>query len=153
MPSPIKFQSIDHITLIVSDLDQTRRFYCDCLGMQEVDRPDFDFPGIWLTAPQASGEARGFLQAMIHITLADQNSGLAGWGDRQVKRVSRGHHFAFEVTDANQAYQHLAKLGVNISAAPKKRPDGAAQFYVEDPDGHLIEFFSRPAADSGPDIL
>lgn len=153
MLSPIEFQSIDHITLIVSDLDQARRFYCDCLGMQEVARPNFDFPGIWLSAPQAGAEARGFLQAMIHITLADENSGRAGWGDRQVKRVSRGHHFAFQVVDANAAHEHLAKLGVNISVAPKKRPDGAAQFYVEDPDGHLVEFFSRPGNDSGSDIL
>lgn len=153
MPPPIKFQSIDHITLIVAELDRTRQFYCDCLGMQEVARPDFDFPGLWLTAAGAADDRSGFLQAMIHITLADQNSGQAGWGDRQVKRVSRGHHFAFEVADAILAHEQLDQLGVNIVVKPKQRPDGAAQFYVEDPDGHLIEFFSRPTAGSGADIL
>ena len=48
MLNSIRFQSIDHLTLIVSDLEKTREFYCDILGMKLVPRPDFDFPGLWL---------------------------------------------------------------------------------------------------------
>lgn len=144
MNSPLEFRSIDHITLIVADLERTRQFYCDQLGMREVARPDFEFPGLWLTPCQAESEPDGFLQALIHITLADEDSGLAGWGDRQVRRTSRGHHFAMEVADAEQAHRHVTELGLEIAVPLKQRPDGAAQFYVRDPDGHLIEFFSRP---------
>ena len=144
MPSPIEFNSIDHITLIVADLDKTRDFYCDRLGMQEVPRPDFDFPGLWLTPSSQALDQAGFMRALIHITLADEASGLAGWGDRQVGRLSRGHHFAFEVVDAIAACNHLQQLGVTICAPPRQRPDRAAQFCVQDPDGHVIEIFSPP---------
>ena len=144
MDSSLEFRSIDHITLIVADLERTRQFYCDQLGMQEVTRPDFDFPGLWLTPRQAESAPDGFLQALIHITLADEDSGLAGWGDRQVRRTSRGHHFAMEVADAERAHRHVTEVGLEIAVPLKQRPDGAAQFYVRDPDGHLIEFFSRP---------
>ncbi len=113
MTSPLEFRSIDHITLIVADLERTRQFYCDQLGMQEVERPNFEFPGLWLTPRLAGSEPGSFLQALIHITLADEDSGLAGWGDRQVRRTSRGHHFAMEVADAERAHRHVAELGLD----------------------------------------
>ena len=125
--------SVDHITIIVSDLEQTRRFYVDLLGMSEVPRPDFDFEGKWFE----SGTSQ------IHATITSDLAGLAGWGDRQVKRASRGHHFAFQVEDAIQAAKFLRENEIEIVAGPQQRPDGPTQVYVNDPDGHVIEFFSR----------
>ena len=40
-------KSFDHVTLICADLEATRRFYVDFLGMTEVQRPAFKFPGLW----------------------------------------------------------------------------------------------------------
>ena len=40
-------RTVDHITLVASDLEASRRFYVDVLGMREVERPDFGFPGLW----------------------------------------------------------------------------------------------------------
>ena len=39
---------LHHVAIKTSDLDATERFYVDVLGMEKVDRPDFDFPGAWL---------------------------------------------------------------------------------------------------------
>ena len=121
--------SIDHITIIVSDLEVTRRFYVDVLGMHEVARPAFDFPGAWF--------ANNTFQ--IHATLANDHSGLSGPGNRDANVVSRGQHFAFRVEDFSAAIEHLKELGVQIAAGPKSRPDGVSQVYFHDPDGYLIE--------------
>ena len=40
--------SIHHVALYVSDLESTRRFYRNALGMEEIARPaDFTFPGAY----------------------------------------------------------------------------------------------------------
>jgi catechol 2,3-dioxygenase-like lactoylglutathione lyase family enzyme len=57
--------------------------------------------------------------------------------------VSRGHHFAFEVADALATARALADVGIKLAAGPKQRPDGPTQIYIHDPDGHLVELFSR----------
>lgn len=38
---------LNHIGLIVSDLEKARHFYGDILGLHEVQRPDFLIKGIW----------------------------------------------------------------------------------------------------------
>lgn len=130
--NPLQVRSFDHITIIVDDIEATRHFYAELLGMEEVARPDFDFPGSWYQI--------GNVQ--IHVTQANELAGLAGWGDRQVKSVSRGHHFAFEVDNMQSAYERVQELGIRVGDGPKTRPDGAKQLYIYDPDGHLVELFS-----------
>lgn len=132
--NPLQVHGFDHVTLIVADLSATRDFYVGILGMTEMPRPDFDFPGAWFQV--------GAVQ--IHATVASKLAGLSGWGDRKVISVSRGHHFAFEVTDVGAAYQHAKEFGVEVADGPKTRPDGAYQLYVYDPDRHLVELFSFP---------
>lgn len=129
---PFDVQSLDHITLIVADLKATTRFYVELLGMQNVPRPDFDFPGAWYQIGNCQ----------IHATVASDLAGLSGWGDRKVKRPARGHHIAFQVPDAIVAANWLANQGVEIVVPAKNRPDGATQVYLHDPDQHLVEVFS-----------
>ena len=144
--SKFSFHAIDHITLIVADIEQTRKFYCELLGMKQVPRPDFDFDGLWLNPTEP--EPGELVRALIHVTLESDLAGAAGWGDRGVKSLSRGHHFAFEVDDAKALCEHLRDKGVAIAVEPRFRPDGPTQFYIQDPDGHVIEFFSLSNQDS-----
>lgn len=132
--NPLQVQAFDHITLIAADLEATRKFYVDTLGMRECERPKFGFPGIWF-------EVGG---VQIHITQSSDEAGKAGWGDRGVKKVSRGHHFAFAVSDFEAALNKVNELGISIGDGPKTRPDGAKQLYIYDPDGHLVELFTHP---------
>jgi catechol 2,3-dioxygenase-like lactoylglutathione lyase family enzyme len=138
---PIQVSACDHITLIVADLDATRDFYVTKLGMSETIRPDFDFPGAWFSTGTF----------MIHATLSDELSGYAGWGDRGVKRISRGHHFAFEVTNVDEILPRLRQLAIPVADGPRLRPDGFKQVYIYDPDRHLIELFSQPQTPSEKD--
>ena len=129
--NPIGVKSLDHVTLVVKDLEATRRFYVDGLGMRQVARPGFSFDGLWFQA----GDTQ------IHLILEHDQSGPAGV-DRPAS--NRTHHFAFLVDDARAAEQQVRNLGMPIVSGPKERPDGAVQLFVSDPDGHVVELCSLP---------
>jgi len=131
-PVGLGVRTIDHITLVVSDLDQSRRFYRDLLGMREVPRPAFGFPGLWFQA--------GTTQ--IHMNTDSPEAGPAGMPPFEGNQPSRGFHFAFIVDDAHAAARHLEQEGVIIVTGPRSRPDGSVQLYVYDPDGYLVEICS-----------
>jgi len=127
--SPVQVQHIDHVTLIVSSVTESRRFYVDLLGMTEVDRPAFDFTGAWFQAGAT----------LIHLIEEHDRSGPAGYPSNGVVKSSRNHHFAFEVADAVAAAAHLKSLGIELIDDAKRRPDGAIQVFLADPDGHVVE--------------
>lgn len=97
--------------------------------MTEVPRPAFAFAGQWFQAGAT----------MIHTILEFEGSGPAG---SAACKNSRGHHFAFVVDDCYAAAQRIAESGIAFVSAPKKRPDGAVQLFINDPDGHLVELCS-----------
>ncbi len=132
----IRVQSLDHVTIVVKDLVATRRFYVDLLGMQEVERPKFQFVGQWFQAGPT----------LIHTILEAPGTGRAGLTREE---NTRGHHFAFLVDDAQAAYVRLQELGVEVISPPRNRPDGAVQVFLQDPDGHLVELCSVKSAAFG----
>jgi catechol 2,3-dioxygenase-like lactoylglutathione lyase family enzyme/uncharacterized protein YunC (DUF1805 family) len=127
-------KSIDHVTLVVKDLERARKFYVDALGMREVPRPAFSFAGSWFQAGQTQ----------IHLILEYSGSGPAGNPLPEHQRSSRTHHLAFAVEDAAAAVPLLKERGVPVVSGPKPRPDGYVQVFVTDPDGHVIELCSPP---------
>ncbi|VAX38959.1 Lactoylglutathione lyase [hydrothermal vent metagenome] len=133
-PSPIQVESIDHVTLVVKNLEQSRKFYVDLLGMKEVSRPHFDFEGSWFQA----GET------FLHTILEYEETGPAGNTVSQELTISRTQHFAFILNDPQGAVAHLQKEGVPIVSGPKQRPDGAIQVFIQDPDGYVIELSHLP---------
>ena len=44
-----------HIAIKTSDLGATRKFWTDIIGLKEIPRPDFGYPGAWLGCPQPGG--------------------------------------------------------------------------------------------------
>jgi catechol 2,3-dioxygenase-like lactoylglutathione lyase family enzyme len=131
LSSSINAKSFDHVTLICADLHATRRFYVDFLGMKEVPRPGFKFPGLWFQL--------GHVQ--IHDTQQSPEAGRAGWAHQGNSVVSRGHHIAFAVDDVGAA---LKLVEVRAIASPlQQRPDGFKQLYLHDPDGHVVELVSE----------
>jgi catechol 2,3-dioxygenase-like lactoylglutathione lyase family enzyme/uncharacterized protein YunC (DUF1805 family) len=142
-PSPpaagIRVKAIDHVTLVVSDLERSRRFYVDVLGMREVPRPAFSFAGLWFQA--------GTTQ--IHLILQFAGSGPAGNLLPAHLRSSRTQHLAFAVEDAEAVVPLLKQGEIPILSGPKPRPDGYIQVFVTDPDGHVVELCSPPKAPPG----
>jgi catechol 2,3-dioxygenase-like lactoylglutathione lyase family enzyme/uncharacterized protein YunC (DUF1805 family) len=133
-PAGLRVKTLDHVTLVVKDLERSRRFYVDVLGMREVRRPAFSFAGSWFQA--------GTTQ--IHLILEYSGSGPAGNLLAADRRGSRTQHFAFEVDDAEATVQLLKDKNVPILDGPKPRPDGYIQIFVTDPDGHVVELCSMP---------
>ena len=130
--SSLKAQSFDHFTIVVADLVASRQFYVDLLGLHEVERPAFDFAGLWL----------GVGGCLVHLIEVSELSGRPGPHNHDNRKPSRGLHFAFRIADATQAASVLKQAGVEIVDGPKQRPDGATQVFIRDPDGYLIELCS-----------
>lgn len=43
----VPFDLFSHVSVAVSDLEKTKAFYGGVLGLPEIPRPDFPFPGVW----------------------------------------------------------------------------------------------------------
>ena len=77
---------MQHYMVLAKDLEKTRAFYCDVLGLRVGPRPPFDFEGLWIyvgdvavvhVAGQASYERTGRTEA---------NGRRHGRGDRPHRR-------------------------------------------------------------------
>ena len=137
----IRVSGIDHVTIVVEDLQRSRAFYRDLLGMDEIERPDFGFPGFWFQAGQTQ----------VHLIIKQEGSSVPGCGlDPDQVGAGLTHHFAFEVENARSAFEVLEAAGVRIQGGPARRPDGCTQVWFYDPDGHCVEVFSRPTSTDSP---
>jgi catechol 2,3-dioxygenase-like lactoylglutathione lyase family enzyme len=134
--------TLDHSTLVVKNLEQSRRFYGDVLGLREIPRPGtFTFGGLWFQGPEFQ----------IHLIDACDTSAPSGFGvPREAARTGRGHHLAFEVAQLEECLAHFAAHRIEIVGGPQPRGDGVIQVFVEDPDGHLLEFFAWEHNESRP---
>ena len=130
----LKVKQIDHYTIVVADLERSKRFYCGVLGMEDVPRPNFSFPGKWFQAGNTQ----------IHLILEHEGSAPAGFPQPgAVNSPGRLTHLAFEVEDAQAAAALLPAHGIPLRGTPRNRPDGPLQVFITDPDGYVIEVFSR----------
>ena len=111
---------LDHITVNASDLDASRRFYVDVLGLRDGDRPAFDVPGAWLYAGD---------RPIIHLV-----------GERERPAATTGpfDHYAFQAADLAGVIARLKAAGIayELFTIPGL---GRKQVFVEDPDGVKIE--------------
>ena len=118
-----------HTMVRVSDLDQSLRFYCDALGLEEVRRHDSEqgrFTLVFLAAP-------GDESAQVELTY--------NW-DPEDYGIGRAFgHLAYAVDDVYAACRRLMDHGVTINRPPR---DGRMAF-VRSPDGISIELLQKGA--------
>jgi catechol 2,3-dioxygenase-like lactoylglutathione lyase family enzyme len=115
---------LHHVSISVTDLERAKRFYGEVLGLSELARPAFDFPGAWY----ALGDRQ------LHLLVHTSPRTLRGTTDVD----SRDGHFAVRVADYETALEHLRTQGVPIVESPRN-PTPWAQIYVTDPDGNVVE--------------
>ncbi len=119
----IGLKRIHHVSFAVADLDASRQFFCDVLGLPEALRPAFGFPGTWL----AVGDRQ------IHL-IEDRKAG------RTVRdQISRSDHLAMEVEDLEVVKARLTECNIAFALGENERL-GMSQAFCSDPDGHTIEF-------------
>jgi catechol 2,3-dioxygenase-like lactoylglutathione lyase family enzyme len=107
---------IDHCSVIITDVERSRRFYRDLLGLREIARPrTFDFVVVWFDLGSQQ----------LHLLLKDQADTLSP------------RHFALRVRDIQAARAHFAAHGVSMQETTPI--PGADRFFIFDPDGNRIE--------------
>ena len=114
-----------HTMVRVSDIEASKKFYCDLLGLVETRRKDLEAAKATLVFLSQEGGGPG---NEIELTY--------NWGSDEDYTVGRSFgHLAFEVENIYQKCQQLMDGGVTINRPPR---DGRMAFVVS-PDGVSIE--------------
>src|SRR5262245_42906257 len=98
-------QVLHHVAVNVRDLERSRQFYREVLGLSEVPRPDFPFPGIWF---RLAGEQR--LHLIVHPGVGATFRGEKGIDTRDL-------HFAVRVRSYRETVEFLRSKGYSEDAA------------------------------------
>lgn len=120
-----------HTMVRVRDLDASLRFYCEGLGLREVQRRDVPagrFTLVFLAAPESP-------EAEIELT--------HNWDSSEDYGSARNFgHLAFRVEDIYALCAHLQSMGYTIHRPPR---DGHMAF-VRSPDLILVELLQAGEA-------
>ena len=128
---------IDHVAIVVKDLEATLRLYTGTLGFKEVFREVVYDQGVETVGLEAGG---AFVELLLPL---DENSAIARYlGDA----ASRLHHTAYRVADIEAKLAELKAAGVRlIDEHPRKGAHGSliAFLHPKATDGVLIELCQR----------
>ncbi len=117
---------MNHFTVLTADLDATRKFYIDALGLKEGLRPPLGFPGAWLYAGS---------QPVLHVIagrpLPPQPAGVLD-------------HMAFSASNLPATAAMLKAQGIKYDL--RRQPDsGVWQLFCFDPSGARVELDFAPS--------
>jgi catechol 2,3-dioxygenase-like lactoylglutathione lyase family enzyme len=111
-----RITGLDHCSVIITDVERSRRFYGGLLGLREIYKPrTFDFVVLWYELGDDT----------LHLLLKDKP-------DTRSPR-----HFALRVQDAGAARAYFRGQGVEVDETTLI--PGADRFFIHDPDGNRIE--------------
>lgn len=112
----MQIAQIDHVSVLITDVERSRRFYRDLLGLKEIAKPrTFDFVVLWFELGNQQ----------LHLLLKEKPD----------PRSPR--HFALRVLDVMEARRHFRARGIQ----PEETTPipGCDRFFIHDPDGNRIE--------------
>ena len=117
-------EKLDHYTIRTEDLDATRRFYTEVLGLSAGPRPAFTFPGLWLYQGR---------DPLVHVVGVEPGS--AADADSGTGRLD---HVAFMGSDITAMRERFRASGVAFQerVVPTLSLE---QLFVRDPNGIKIE--------------
>lgn len=132
--SALQISQIDHCSVLITNVERSRHFYRDILGLQEINKPrTFDFVAIWFDLGNMH----------IHLLLKDKPDAISP------------RHFALRVADAAVARAYFRERDIPMQETTLIH--GADRFFIADPDGNRIEIIqwlrpynSEENAPSGP---
>ena len=119
----IQVAYLDHVSVLITNVERSRHFYRDVLGLSLDDTPD-----------------QGFRSQFFRIDGVQQ----IHMNEMRDERQYRGH-FCLVVPDFMSVFER-AKAGNAIDVGPwgkvRQLPGGKMQMFVRDPSGNLIEIAS-----------
>ncbi|WP_318478098.1 VOC family protein [Photobacterium leiognathi] len=123
-----------HTMIRVSDLDASLDFYCNKLGLVEVNRKESErgrFTLVFLTAPSQAETAKETKSPLLELTY--------NWDPEEYTGGRNFGHLAFAVENIYELCARLQDNGVVINRPPR---DGHMAF-VRSPDGISIELLQK----------
>ena len=117
---------LDHIALLVRDLDETTRFLTEVLRIRQVPNP---MGGTQIRWFEYGNSQRFHIQA----------------GDISRTFVEKRTHFALSAPDLDAVIAHFRSIGVPFTnmngdvGEVNVRPDGMRAVFVQDPNGYWFE--------------
>jgi glyoxylase I family protein len=112
----MQLSSIDHVSVLITDVERSRHFYRDLLGLREIAKP------------------RTFTQTILWFDLGVQKLHLL---HREKADSLSPRHFALRVPSTSAARVHCQQCNIAIEEATLI--PGADRFFIYDPDGNRIE--------------
>jgi glyoxylase I family protein len=109
-----RIRRLHHSSVRITDLARSRAFYEGLLGLENAPRPDLGFPGAWY---DVGGAQLHLIQTGKMLDGIDPTD----------------PHVAFEVPSLAAVKQMLDARGVRYLEF------GAAQLWILDPDGNVVE--------------
>ena len=118
-------RGMNHFNVLTDDVEATRRFYVDVIGLTEGDRPPLGFDGAWL---YAGGHP------ILHVSAA------------ALPRERKGviDHMAFSATDLKGAVERLKRHGVE-HVVRQQVGTRIWQVFCNDPMGAKVELDFDPS--------
>jgi len=129
-----KAVKINHVALVVSNLEEACKFYEEELGLEAIPAFLFDYPTAFFKFNE---------EQQLHLTEWEDSYSFRG-------------HICVQVDDINIIFFRMKELGI-IDIKPwgnvRLLPDGAIQMFVRDPSGNLVELSSVPGDYIDPKIM
>ena len=128
----LDIEMLHHVAVPVTDLARARNFYSDVLGLKEIARPNFPFPGAWY----AIGDRQ------LHLIVASDPTLRTGRGVN-----AQDGHWALRVKSFRAALAYLQSKGyregnedgiLSMRVSPRG-PTGFPQIHLMDPDRNMLE--------------
>jgi catechol 2,3-dioxygenase-like lactoylglutathione lyase family enzyme len=136
MRSPKPKLEFARTRILVTDFERSWRFYRDVLGLTPVKghgHPPY-------------GEFESEAGAMVSLFERERMAEAVGLAPgRYVPRFTGRSLLVFETEDVDRVARQLRRKGVRLLKGPTERPDWQLRtIHLRDPDGYLIEIYSRP---------
>jgi catechol 2,3-dioxygenase-like lactoylglutathione lyase family enzyme len=145
-------RAIDHLNIVVSDLERSVRFYCDVLGFRKTKEAYLE--GEWIDRIVGLKGVRGRVayvvapagEPRIELLCYEHPTGI-GHGDNSRANTLGLRHVALRVDDMAATVAKLRTAGATIFSEPVRVPAGVVKHdagektlvYFLDPDGVILE--------------
>jgi len=117
--------NIHHSSVIVKNTQESLKFYCGVLGLNQLDRPNFPYDGAWL-------EVGSQQVHLLELPNPDATTGRPDHGGKD-------RHIAFHVFNLDLIKQSLEKAEVNYTVSAS----GRKALFCRDLDGNALEFIEK----------
>ena len=138
---------IDHVAIVVRDLDTALRFYRDMLGIAPSRVIDFPQEGVKIAFLPMGGPSGSEIEL---LEPTDPAGGVARFLE---KRGEGLHHICLEVEDIDEALAELTSAGAAVlDTTPRPTAEGRGIFlHPKGTGGVLLELVQREEDEPGAD--